>query len=120
MKELGENMPSGHVLQSLQTQAPVFFTFAGFMCAEDCVLLKPILESLEAPHSYLSSFEPHQLGPAYAPSSLEFFPKLPLVNCRGSYEMDKKPEAQKLCDKVFPSHKSLSPGIFSIHCPHGE
>ena len=65
---------------------------------------------------------PHQLADHVADDNdidcTGYFPGLPLLRERGNYALDNKKE-QTLCRKLAAGHKSLLPGIFLIHCPHG-
>ena len=117
-----EEVPNGDVLQSLRVESPPFYKLARRMCAEDVTLVKPIINELLMPFNYHRSFTAHETGAANPADSHEYFPHLPLVHSRGKYEMDKSKTAddRKLCEKAFPSHKTLSPGLFTIHCPHGR
>ena len=122
LHSISEGLPNGDVLQSLRIESPPFYKFARRMCAEDVTLVKPIIDELSVPFNYLLSFTAHETGAANPADSHEYFPHLPLVHSRGKYEMDKSKTAddRKLCEKAFPSHKTLSPGLFTIHCPHGR
>ena len=53
--------------------------------------------------------------------TLSFFPSLPRIRNRRCYEADadKKSKVQ-LCTKGYNAHPSLTPGIFTIFCPHGQ
>jgi len=52
---------------------------------------------------------------------LSFFPKLPLRSGKGHYTADKavKTYDNDSCRKASYGHPSLSPGIFTVFCPHG-
>ena len=53
--------------------------------------------------------------------TLSFFASLPRIRNRRCYEADadKKSKVQ-LCTKGYNAHPSLTPGIFTIFCPHGQ
>ena len=53
--------------------------------------------------------------------TLSFFPSLPRIRNRRHYEadVDKKSKVQ-LCKKGYNAHPSLTPGIFTLFCPHGQ
>ena len=55
------------------------------------------------------------------PSPWSFFPALPLVRGAGNYDADKKspPSDADSCRKASYGHPHLTPGIFTIYCPHG-
>lgn len=50
---------------------------------------------------------------------LTFFPSLPQIRHRRQYEADVERKVQ-LCNKKYSKHPSLTPGIFTLFCPHGE
>ena len=52
---------------------------------------------------------------------LSFFPNLPLLSGHGNYAADKslKTHDSDSCRKASYGHPSLSPGIFTVFCPHG-
>lgn len=52
--------------------------------------------------------------------TLSFFPSLPRIRNRRHYEadVDRKSKVQ-LCTKGYNAHPSLTPGIFTLFCPHG-
>lgn len=50
--------------------------------------------------------------------SLSFFPNLPRLRTRRTYEADKGTK-EKICTKRGPGHPSLLPGMFTIFCQHG-
>lgn len=47
------------------------------------------------------------------------FPKLPLLRPRGVYPVDSC-TTQYTCRKLGKSHKSLLPGVVTMHCQHGK
>lgn len=67
-------------------------------------------ESLASDVMYLP--EEHEL------KSLCFFPTLPRVRIRRCYEADTGSKAP-ICTKKSTAHPSLTPGIFTLFCPHG-
>ena len=49
-----------------------------------------------------------------------FFPTLPRIRQRRHYEADiGKVSKVQLCTKKYTGHPSLTPGIFTLFCPHG-
>ena len=54
-------------------------------------------------------------------SPCDVFPSLPKVHGHGMYEADKKASTDKneQCRKESWGHPTLSPGIFTLYCPHG-
>lgn len=60
----------------------------------------------------------HALGPARTTVGAEF-PTLPELCCRGDYVLDSK-TSNTSCNKTFRGHPSLTPGLFTLSCPHGK
>ena len=56
-------------------------------------------------------------------NDLGFFPHLPLQTRKGKYGanklLSKRKQTSDSCRKDSDGHPSLSPGIFTIFCPHG-
>ena len=50
--------------------------------------------------------------------TLCFFPSLPRIHNRRHYEADVDTKV-RLCTKKYTTHPSLTPGIFTLFCPHG-
>ena len=50
--------------------------------------------------------------------NLCFFPSLPQVHIQRHYEADAERKTTN-CTKKSYGHPSLSPGVFTIFCPHG-
>lgn len=52
---------------------------------------------------------------------LSFFPSLPLRRGRGKYSLDNPgvDTSSPVCNKYYRGHPKLTPGIFTIYCPHG-
>ena len=51
---------------------------------------------------------------------IEFFPNNPQIRGRAKYGADKKrAPTNRECTKDIQTHKSLSPGLFTMFCPHG-
>ena len=52
---------------------------------------------------------------------LSYFPLLPRIRKRSCYKADNNTKADKysMCTKNYSKHVALSPGIFTLFCPHG-
>ena len=50
---------------------------------------------------------------------LDFFPHLISRRGRGKYELDTISD-EKICNKYYRGHPKLTPGIFTLFCPHGK
>ena len=50
---------------------------------------------------------------------LDFFPNLPPKRGRGKYELDANSAAERVCNTFYRGHPKLTPGIFTVFCPHG-
>lgn len=57
--------------------------------------------------------------PSSDEDSLDFFPHLPLKRGRGKYELDNGSAVENVCNKFYRGHPKLTPGIFTLFCPHG-
>ena len=84
-----------------------------------CDLVLHIIDVCHAPFS-----KPPPPACFYSPPTaddLSFFPKLPLRSGKGHYTADKavKTYDNDSCRKASYGHPSLSPGIFTVFCPHG-
>ena len=64
---------------------------------------------------------PHQATTFHQPTNLCYFPNLPQYRGRGKYAADRQKTSHPgdSCRKASYSHPSLSPGIFTLFCPHG-
>lgn len=82
---LGDKLPNGDALQSLRMESPVFYRFAKDMKEKDCGMVKPIVESLNAPFLYTRSHQAHQTGKVEEASgdNHEYFPGNPTNWYRG-------------------------------------
>ena len=108
------------VLMYLGKLSPGMLKFVCCSSKEDRECLQPItiricqvLDTIETAAAHnLPSLTP------YDDSTTGYFPGLPVIRERGEYVSDKKKESTP-CRKLAAGHKSLLPGIFLIHCPHG-
>ena len=110
----------------LQAHTPVL---AEFMCkcskeggrlpSDVRALFADILRKIDATFSGTINPPAHYLP--IQPSPWSFFPALPLVRGAGKYDADKKspPTDVDSCRKASYGHPHLTPGIFTIYCPHG-
>ena len=120
--------PKHHRLwKDLSEKAPVITSFLmlcrkdldGEISSEILDVLGHILTTLQAP------FKLHPPDPSYYPqpdptNCLSYFPSLPQLHGNAAYEKDKSrtaPETDK-CRKRSSSHPTLTPGIFTVYCPH--
>lgn len=62
---------------------------------------------------------PHPLHPCDNQKDLAFFPSLPIIRQRGTYEMDKN-RTVMFCTKQSGHHPTLTPGVFMMMCEHGN
>ncbi len=53
---------------------------------------------------------------------LSYFPSLPRVRRRRYYQADlnTKVDTNSMCTKRYSKHPVLSPGVFTLFCPHGN
>lgn len=115
-------------LTSLQTTVPILTRFLhsserderGKPCNEVCDILKHILKVCQAP--FKDGPPSSSLYSAIHENKIAFFPSLPKLLGPANYLADttKHPSrASDSCRKESYGHPSLSPGIFTIFCPHG-
>ena len=110
----------------LQTHALVVADFVsrcpkegGKLPCDVRALLSDIFQKIGAPFigdvNPLSHYHPIRQSP------WSFFPTLPVVRGAGSYNADcRSPSADEdSCRKASYGHPHLTPGIFTIYCPHG-
>ena len=120
IEAITKSRPNGEALKILQQHSPVFYKFASQMTVEDCAILKPIVANLSVPYQILMEKHPHDTGASREDDDCirEVFPGLGLKYGRGSYQADKKNTALKMCDRTRGS--TLTPGIFTLFCAHGN
>ena len=114
-------------LKLLQDSAPVLASFllklpfSEPVPVDVCSLIGELCELLLAP------FQPSTTLAFPPPSSntkLAYFPNIPRIPGLPTYAADQRtthraPEDQDACRKYSSSHPTLTPGIFTIFCPHG-
>jgi len=83
-------------------------------------LIKEILQCMVSPHTIPQPSPCHYL-PVQADSLLSFFPSLPQLIGPASYSADKTTTktSPDECRKYSGNHPILTPGIFTMFCPHG-
>ncbi len=115
-------------LAVLQEYAPLLASFlsacrkgpGGVIPDNVLSVIDHILLTVHAPFT-----RPAPLAQSYPPpnpsSPLSFFPHLPQLHGYGVYEADKARPTKDddMCQKRSYGHPTLSPGIFTIYCPHG-
>ena len=108
-------------LKAIQEHAPVL---ANVLLNCSYPLPKQFLDFMQLLISYISApfgkrdahFSEPDIG-----SRLSFFPNHPLVRGVGKYASDLKLLSQEKdsCRKYATHHPTLTPGIFTLYCPHG-
>jgi hypothetical protein len=82
--------------------------------------LTDLLISLNAPFKGYVPENSNYGEPSSVNSRLEFFPNYPLLRGKGNYAADKSRTALSTgCRKDTLHHASLTPGLFTMFCPHG-
>ena len=113
-------------LSTLQAHVPIVVQFLEAATrggqeklTDVCALISHILDVCRAPFSKLPPPSSCYLPPTA--DELSFFPNLPLLSGHGNYAADKslKTHDSDSCRKASYGHPSLSPGIFTVFCPHG-
>ena len=82
-------------------------------------LLRDLVDKIDKTYSVPISPESSYGEPTESPCDV--FPSLPKVRGSGVYEADRKtnPDKGEQCGKESWGHPTLSPGIFTLYCPHG-
>ena len=124
--ELADKLYTVNVKMHVETykeiyeKLPVFFHLLNSLFESSLPLVwKPLIRYL-----ILKSQKPFVDAanvPETAPSdedSMDFFPCLKKVRGRGKFELDNEAEST-VCNKYYRGHPKLTPGIFTIYCPHG-
>ncbi len=108
----------------LQTELPVLFDLLECVAHFPVQSMSPIIERLieksVAPfdaNSSKSDVETDDIVENVL-CELSYFPCLPKVRVRGSYNVDSRRAVG--CTKQSGRHPTLLPGIFTVYCPHGE
>lgn len=122
-QQLIDDPVSASLLAEVKAAIPTIYNL---LRVDICVvkLIKPLLLHLREKVSQIMSYQPHSLPDIpQAESSAEkkphTLPRLPQLHQRGSYELDRKKKVT-VCTKKAPKHRTLTPGIFTISCMHGE
>jgi hypothetical protein len=113
-------------LKVLQDVAPVIASFVLKLPFGDpipvdvCSLLDHLCELLLAPFQDTTS---RAFPKPPADKKLSFFPSLPIVQGTPEYAADhtnssRTPDDADSCRKYSSSHPTLTPGIFTLYCPH--
>lgn len=109
-------------MKELQSTLPVLFNLMVALGGyEGCItpVLREMAARAESPFS-------NQIVPAALTvsedsdelKSLCFFPTMPILRRRRSYESDSSKKIA-VCTKRHTSHQSLTPGAFTLLCQHG-
>ena len=113
-------------LKLLQDTTPILaslllkLSFSEAIPDDVCTLICQLCDLALAPFQPRSQTFP----PPPANSELTYFPNLPMVRGVPAYSADmashrQKQEEQDACRKYSSNHPTLTPGIFTIYCPHG-
>lgn len=105
------------LLVALKSEAPMLYSVLR-EGAHQLDFMRPMLQHLRAKISYIYSFTEHVLAPVESEvERLAYFPNMPQLVARGTYEHDK--HKTDICNKKAPRHQTLTPGLFTISCEHG-
>ncbi|XP_077987997.1 uncharacterized protein LOC144442507 [Glandiceps talaboti] len=117
------NVSNSAKLKSLQHDAPLIFKFLVAIASRSQQvpiqarqLLFDIL--IRAKQCYVSQDNNRQYPSVSSNDSLSFFPSLPHIRGKGRYKQDKTSQVESGCRKFHGGHPTLSPGIFTVCCPH--
>ena len=111
----------------LSENAPVISSFL-LLCQKHCSsgipqevfdLLSHILVTIQAPFKISEPDKCHYPEPSEA-NKFSYFPSLPQLHGNAVYQIDKSrlSTANDVCNKRSSKHPALTPGIFTIYCPH--
>ena len=108
-------------MKQLHVSSPIFYEILTCIFEPKLpIAWKPLIKYL-----IVKSLVPFNQSRALADSlpsdedPLEFFPNLTSRRGRGKYELDANSAAEKVCNKFYRGHPKLTPGIFTLFCPHG-
>lgn len=114
-------------MELLQKEVPVLFDLVKNLNHLPKRSLLPLIDDIiEKVHAPFNLHPPDVESDNVVPinesviQDLSFFPTLPKVRLRGTYETDKRSHKFPGCTKQSSGHPSLLPGIFTLYCPHGE
>ena len=111
----------------LQANVPVITDFlckcpkiANKLPEDVCGTINYILTTVDSTFSATSN-PPTSYQPAIASDHLSFFPTLPVIRSQGKYKADQTSYThhEDDCCKASYGHPTLTPGIFTVYCPHG-
>lgn len=115
----GENTVAD--LLKLNSWCPGLHKFLCLSSDDDKRLIRPIIERIKVMIEVIENSVPHLLQTAAPDNDRQgSFPSLPILRTRGHYAMDKQGIRLKVCNKLAIGRKNLLPGIFLMHCTHGE
>ena len=110
MKDLQETLPVLFELILSLGHSPLFVT----------PVLKEMLDKTMSPFSKHEGLTDTITAPTQEDEmkTLCFFPNLPVIRYRRSYESDSTKKTT-ICTKKHTGHPSLTPGVFTLFCHHG-
>ena len=82
-------------------------------------VIMPILQHLLTKIEHILAYNPHHTS-AEVNASDTSFPCMPSISVRGVYVKDRDASSKQVCTKNAPQHKTLSPGVLTFNCKHGE
>ena len=109
-------------LDKLGKLCPPLFNFVKSSDIADRVVIKPLVKKVVEILHVVEQQPSHNLPPLSqfpVPDTAGVFPHLPRIRERGFFHMDGKKFSDS-CRKLSKGHKTLLPGIFLLHCEHGE
>ena len=113
-------------LSTLQACIPILTAFIakcpkieGKLPEDVCDVIRCIVATVDA--TFEAAINPFPCYQAtISTSNTSFFPSLPIVRGKGSYKMgSNSPTQDDDCRKASYGHPTLTPGIFTVYCPHG-
>ena len=106
-----------HLLFHLSCCCATNIVFSGFF--KRFLMLGHILVTIQAPFKVSEPDNCHYPEPSKA-NNFSYFPSLPQLHGNAVYQIDKcrTTTGSDVCNKRISKHPTLTPGIFTIYCPH--
>ena len=111
--------------EMVATVCPVLYGIMRKDSSDECMnVLRPIFIHLMSKTLPALSIQPHDRTPSADIVDDGGFPQLTLKYQRGLFTKDSKEKSKspidQVCMKRSAKHKALTPGIFTVSCPHGK
>ena len=114
-------------LATLQANVPIVTNFlikcpkiANKLPVDVCEIIRYIFSTVDSTFSATVN-PPTSYQPCTTSDQISYFPALPIVRGQGKYKADENIHTHQEddCRKASYGHPTLTPGIFTVYCPHG-